>query len=125
MNDLIQASNEYETLQSIIDNDVKHNTVRHKGSHSRNLRRVRLGLGLIQALFENFLATKYVFSFVLSFSLPPAHAHTTAICMILILYWCYLVISGAMIVHAPVNTCSKACRNNYQESCKIYGTRPL
>ncbi|XP_078155418.1 glycolipid transfer protein (GLTP) family protein [Carex rostrata] len=58
VHDLIQASNKYETLQSIIDNDVKHNTVRHKGSHSRNLRRVRLGLGLIQALFENFLATK-------------------------------------------------------------------
>ncbi|KAJ3697705.1 hypothetical protein LUZ61_001410 [Rhynchospora tenuis] len=58
VNDLIEASKEYDTLQSIIDNDVKNNTVRHKGSHSRNLRRVRLGLDLIRALFEQFLVTK-------------------------------------------------------------------
>jgi Glycolipid transfer protein (GLTP) len=75
VNDLIQASNEYDTLQSIIDNDLKHNTVRHKGSHSRNLRRVRLGLDLIRALFEQFLVTKYVF---LSLLLSPVHKHTTS-----------------------------------------------
>jgi hypothetical protein len=32
--------------------------VKKQGSHSRNLRRVRLGLGLIKALFEQFLATE-------------------------------------------------------------------
>ncbi|KAJ3672901.1 hypothetical protein LUZ60_006275 [Juncus effusus] len=58
VNDLMEASKTYETLHSILDNDVKNNSVRRKGSHSRNLRRVRLGLDLIRALFQEFISTK-------------------------------------------------------------------
>ena len=43
-----------------LDLDVANGTVRTSGSHSRNLRRVRQGLDLIRALFEQFLSTKYV-----------------------------------------------------------------
>ncbi|KAB5544755.1 hypothetical protein DKX38_012867 [Salix brachista] len=55
--DLVEASKEYNTLQTIIDIDVANGTVRTSGSHSRNLRRVRQGLDLIRALFEQFLST--------------------------------------------------------------------
>ncbi|XP_047088406.1 ACD11 homolog protein-like [Lolium rigidum] len=58
VNDLIGASKEYATLNDILDKDVEHDCVKKQGSHSRNLRRVRLGLGLIKALFEQFLATE-------------------------------------------------------------------
>lgn len=60
MRDLVEASKEYNTLQTILDLDVANGTVRTSGSHSRNLRRVRQGLDLIRALFEQFLSTKYV-----------------------------------------------------------------
>jgi hypothetical protein len=60
VNDLIGASKEYATLNDILDKDVEHDCVKKQGSHSRNLRRVRLGLGLIKALFEQFLETEYV-----------------------------------------------------------------
>jgi hypothetical protein len=60
VNDLIGASKEYATLNDILDKDVENDSVKKQGSHSRNLRRVRLGLGLIKALFEQFLATEYV-----------------------------------------------------------------
>ncbi|KAH8500777.1 hypothetical protein Peur_042574 [Populus x canadensis] len=55
--DLVEASKEYNTLQTILDLDVANGTVRTSGSHSRNLRRVRQGLDLIRALFEQFLST--------------------------------------------------------------------
>uniref|UniRef100_A0A453H710 Glycolipid transfer protein domain-containing protein n=1 Tax=Aegilops tauschii subsp. strangulata TaxID=200361 RepID=A0A453H710_AEGTS len=58
VNDLIGASKEYATLNDILDKDVENDSVKKQGSHSRNLRRVRLGLGLIKALFEQFLATE-------------------------------------------------------------------
>lgn len=58
VNDLIGASKEYATLNDILDKDVEHDCVKKQGSHSRNLRRVRLGLGLIKALFEQFLETE-------------------------------------------------------------------
>ncbi|XP_044493284.1 ACD11 homolog protein-like [Mangifera indica] len=54
---LIQASKTYETLHEILDKDIANNNVKTPGSNSRNLRRVRQGLDLIRALFENFLAT--------------------------------------------------------------------
>ncbi|XP_038984909.1 ACD11 homolog protein-like isoform X2 [Phoenix dactylifera] len=57
VNDLIEASKMYDTLNNILDYDVEHDTVRKQGSHSRNLRRVRLGLDLIKALFERFLSS--------------------------------------------------------------------
>ncbi|XP_028553488.1 ACD11 homolog protein isoform X1 [Dendrobium catenatum] len=58
VNKLLQASKAFYTLSGIIDHDVRNGTIRKSGSHSRNLRRVRLGLDLIKALFEQFLSSK-------------------------------------------------------------------
>ncbi|OEL27373.1 ACD11-like protein [Dichanthelium oligosanthes] len=58
VNDLIGAGKSYGTLSNILDKDIENDCVKKQGSHSRNLRRVRLGLGLIKALFENFLTTE-------------------------------------------------------------------
>ncbi|KAM3306016.1 ACD11 protein isoform X2 [Capsicum chacoense] len=55
--DLSEASKIFESLNSILDYDVRNDTVRTPGSLSRNLRRVRQGLDLIRALFQNFLST--------------------------------------------------------------------
>ncbi|XP_030552173.1 ACD11 homolog protein-like [Rhodamnia argentea] len=55
--DLMEASKNYGTLQKIIDVDVANCTVKKQGSHTRNLRRVRLGLDLVRALFEQFLSS--------------------------------------------------------------------
>ncbi|XP_021814409.1 ACD11 homolog protein isoform X2 [Prunus avium] len=57
VDDLVEASKTYDTLDSLIDIDVANDTVKTPGSHSRNLRRVRQGLDLIRALFEQFLST--------------------------------------------------------------------
>ncbi|CAL9043106.1 ACD11 homolog protein-like [Musa acuminata AAA Group] len=54
VNDLIEASKTHDTLNKIIDHDLENDTVRKQGSHSRNLRRVRLGLDLVKTLFEQF-----------------------------------------------------------------------
>jgi hypothetical protein len=77
VNDLIGASKEYATLNDILDKDVEHDCVKKQGSHSRNLRRVRLGLGLIKALFEQFLATEYVSH------LLPGSSQLTTVCRLL------------------------------------------
>ncbi|XP_010444898.2 PREDICTED: ACD11 homolog protein [Camelina sativa] len=53
--DLEEASKTFDTLQNILDLDVEKETVKTPGSHSRNLRRVRQGLDLIRAIFEQFL----------------------------------------------------------------------
>ncbi|WOL14076.1 hypothetical protein Cni_G22856 [Canna indica] len=53
--DLTEASKEYDTLNKILDHDLELDTVRKQGSHSRSLRRVRLGLDLIRVFFEQFL----------------------------------------------------------------------
>ncbi|ESQ53213.1 hypothetical protein EUTSA_v10026153mg [Eutrema salsugineum] len=55
--DLVEASKTFDTLQNILDLDVEKDTVKTPGSHSRNLRRVRQGLDLIRAIFEQFLMT--------------------------------------------------------------------
>lgn len=55
----MDASKRHKTLQSVLDLDVANGTVRTAGSHSRNLRRVRQGLDLIRALFEQFVSTEY------------------------------------------------------------------
>ncbi|CAL5330310.1 unnamed protein product [Camellia sinensis] len=55
--DLVEASNMYGTLNNVLDVDVKNDTVRTQGSLSCNLRRVRQGLDLIRAIFENFLSS--------------------------------------------------------------------
>lgn len=57
VNDLSEASKTCDTLENILDLDVANDTVKTAGSHSRNLRRVRQGLDLIRALFEQFLST--------------------------------------------------------------------
>ncbi|KAK9676189.1 hypothetical protein RND81_11G059900 [Saponaria officinalis] len=54
---LSEASNTFSTLHEILDHDVQNDTVKCPGSLSRNLRRVRQGLDLIRALFEQFLST--------------------------------------------------------------------
>ncbi|KAH7516547.1 ACD11 homolog protein [Ziziphus jujuba] len=56
VNDLMEASKTYNTLKNVIDYDAANDTVKTPGSHSRNLRRVRQGLDLIRALFEQFLS---------------------------------------------------------------------
>ncbi|CAN8328669.1 unnamed protein product [Cochlearia groenlandica] len=55
--DLVEASKKFGTLQNVLDLDVQKETVKTPGSHSRNLRRVRQGLDLIRAIFEQFLMT--------------------------------------------------------------------
>ncbi|KAA3483869.1 ACD11-like protein-like [Gossypium australe] len=57
VHDLVEASKTYATLENVLDRDVANDTVKKPGSHSRNLRRVRQGLDLIRALFEEFLST--------------------------------------------------------------------
>lgn len=60
--DLAGASESYGTVNNILDFDVQNDTVKTPGSLSRNLRRVRQGLDLIRALFQNFLSSEYVYS---------------------------------------------------------------
>lgn len=55
----MEASKAYDNLHDILDMDIANDTVKAPGSHSRNLRRVRQGLDLVRALFEQFLSTKY------------------------------------------------------------------
>ncbi|VFQ66593.1 unnamed protein product [Cuscuta campestris] len=56
---LADASKRYENLESILDYDVKNDTVKTAGSLSRNLRRVRQGLHLIKDIFQNFMSSEY------------------------------------------------------------------
>ncbi|XWS69782.1 hypothetical protein CRYUN_Cryun04dG0208200 [Craigia yunnanensis] len=56
--DLVEASKRFATLENVLDVDVANDTVKKPGSHSRNLRRVRQGLDLIRALFEEFLSSE-------------------------------------------------------------------
>eukprot|EP01018_Ginkgo_biloba_P031072 Gb_25051 [translate_table: standard] len=56
--DLTEASKSSGTLQSLLDLDVKANSVRRGGSHSRNLLRVKRGLDMVKVLFEQILATE-------------------------------------------------------------------
>ncbi|KAM7484546.1 hypothetical protein LguiA_000555 [Lonicera macranthoides] len=56
--DLTDASSRYDTVNNILDIDVQNDTVRTPGSLSRNLRRVRQGLDLIRAIFQNFVSTE-------------------------------------------------------------------
>ncbi|KAJ4874582.1 ACD11-like protein [Raphanus sativus] len=60
--DLVEASKTFDTLHNILDLDVMNQTVKTQGSYSRNLRRVRLGLDLIRAIFEQFLMTNEYYS---------------------------------------------------------------
>ncbi|KAJ8448235.1 hypothetical protein Cgig2_025159 [Carnegiea gigantea] len=55
---LSESSERYITLHDVLDADVEGDTVKSPGSLSRNLRRVRQGLDLIRALFEQFLSVR-------------------------------------------------------------------
>ncbi|KAE8681305.1 ACD11-like protein [Hibiscus syriacus] len=57
VHDLVEASKRFATLENVLDLDVANDTVKTPGSHSRNLRRVRQGLDLIRALFEEFVSS--------------------------------------------------------------------
>ncbi|XP_047313671.1 ACD11 homolog protein-like [Impatiens glandulifera] len=59
VDNLMEAAKRYENLNIIIDIDVKNDSVRTPGSNSRNLRRVRQGLDLIRAIFQNFLSSEF------------------------------------------------------------------
>ena len=63
MRGLEEASSMYKTLNNILDYDVRNESVKEKGSFSRNLHRVRQGLDLIRVLFQNFLSAEYVSHF--------------------------------------------------------------
>ncbi|GMH27512.1 hypothetical protein Nepgr_029355 [Nepenthes gracilis] len=54
---LAEASSKHTTLQNVLDVDVKNDKVKSRGSLSRSLRRVRQGLDLIRALFQQFVST--------------------------------------------------------------------
>lgn len=57
VDNLKEASNSIDTLQSMLDLDMKSNSVRVGGSNSRNLLRVKRGLDMVKVLFEQILAT--------------------------------------------------------------------
>lgn len=61
MNDLVEASKSIGTLQAMVERDVKANTVKKGGSHTRNLLRVKRGIDMVKVLFEQILVTEYVY----------------------------------------------------------------
>ncbi|XP_014517070.1 accelerated cell death 11 [Vigna radiata var. radiata] len=58
VHDLVEASKSIQSLQSLIDLDVRGGTVRKGGSHTRNLLRVKRGLDMVRVLFEQILVTE-------------------------------------------------------------------
>ncbi|PIA31049.1 hypothetical protein AQUCO_05300108v1 [Aquilegia coerulea] len=56
--DLCEASKTIISVQSMIDQDIQHNTVKKCGSNSRNLLRVKRALDMMKVLFEQILATE-------------------------------------------------------------------
>lgn len=45
----------------MVDKDIEADCVRKAGSHTRNLLRVKRGLDMVKALFEEIIASEYVF----------------------------------------------------------------
>lgn len=56
--DLVEASKSLKTLNSVLDLDVRADTVRKGGSHTRNLLRVKRGLDMVRVLFQQILLTE-------------------------------------------------------------------
>ncbi|GAB2280810.1 Accelerated cell death 11 [Dionaea muscipula] len=56
--DLEEASKTYLTLESMLEHDIQANTVRNRGSHSRNLLRVKRGIDMVKIMFEEIIATE-------------------------------------------------------------------
>ena len=57
----MEASKSIGTLQAMVERDVKANTVKKGGSHTRNLLRVKRGIDMVKVLFEQILVTEYVY----------------------------------------------------------------
>lgn len=57
--DLGAAGKEFNTLPVMIDGDVRSDTVRLAGSHTRNLLRVKRGVDMVRILFQHVLMTLY------------------------------------------------------------------
>jgi len=55
---LTEASNSSATLQELVEFDIISDSVRTRGSHSRNLLRVKRGLDMVKVLFEQLLVTE-------------------------------------------------------------------
>ncbi|EFJ23422.1 hypothetical protein SELMODRAFT_99856 [Selaginella moellendorffii] len=58
VDDLVQASERFKTLGSLLEVDVEQGTVRNGGSHSRNLLRVKRGIEMVKILFEHILESE-------------------------------------------------------------------
>lgn len=58
VHDLCEAAKEYDTLSVMVDQDIKNQTVRNGGSHTRNLLRVLRGVDMVRVLFEHILVTE-------------------------------------------------------------------
>ncbi|QHO06455.1 Accelerated cell death [Arachis hypogaea] len=54
VNDLMEASKSFKTLESMVDEDVKTNTVRKQGSHSRNLLKIKQGNSVRDAVSKAY-----------------------------------------------------------------------
>lgn len=58
VHDLSAAARDYATLPAMVDQDIRNNTVRNGGSHTRNLLRVLRGVDMVKVLFEHILVTE-------------------------------------------------------------------
>ncbi|GAV91404.1 GLTP domain-containing protein [Cephalotus follicularis] len=58
VDDLAEASKSIMTLTAMIDRDVRGNSVKKAGSHTRNLLRVKRGLDMVKVLFEQIIVTE-------------------------------------------------------------------
>ncbi|KAJ8762640.1 hypothetical protein K2173_010661 [Erythroxylum novogranatense] len=58
VHDIAEASKSIVTLQAMLERDVRDNSVKKSGSHSRNLLRVKRGLDMVKLLFEQILVTE-------------------------------------------------------------------
>ncbi|XWS55349.1 hypothetical protein CRYUN_Cryun10bG0167100 [Craigia yunnanensis] len=58
VHDLAEASKLIATLNAMLDKDIEGNCVRKAMSHTRNLLRVKHGLGVVRVLFEQIIATE-------------------------------------------------------------------
>jgi Glycolipid transfer protein (GLTP) len=58
VDDLIEASKSISTLNNMIELDIQQDSVRHGGSHTRNLLRVKRGLDMVRVLFEEIIKSE-------------------------------------------------------------------
>eukprot|EP00250_Pteridium_aquilinum_P012025 c20462_g1_i1 orf=303-926(-) len=58
VNDLTKVSDDIPTLWSLVELDLKGDTVKVRGSPSRNLLRVKRGLDMVRVLFQGILDSK-------------------------------------------------------------------